>query len=116
MKNNYILRLESELKRVLSDIIQNELRKDVGMLTITDVELTNDYSYLTVYYTVLDKRDKKKAFEGLNASKKFLRTSLASRVTMKRSPELIFKYDDTYENAKRIEELLAEIKKETPNN
>ena len=111
MKNNHILRLESDIKRVLSDTIQNELKKDVGLLTITDTDLTNDYSYLTVYYTVLDGRDKKKAREGLEDSKKFLRGAIASRVTMKRIPELVFKYDETYENAKRIEELLEQIKK-----
>ena len=111
MKNNHILRLESDTKRILSDIIQNELKKDVGLLTITDTDLTNDYSYLTVYYTVLNARDKKKAREGLEDSKKFLRSSIASRVTMKRIPELVFKYDETYENAKRIEELLEQIKK-----
>ena len=65
MKNNHILRLESDIKRILSDVIQNELKKDVGLLTITDTDLTNDYSYLTVYYTVLNARDKKKAREGL---------------------------------------------------
>ena len=116
MKTNHILQLESLIKRNVSDLIQNELRKNVGLVTVTDVDLTSDYSYCTIYYTVLDPKDKKKAFEGLNASRKFFRSALASRITMKRSPELSFKYDDSYEKGARIEELLESIKKETPNN
>lgn len=115
MKTNHVLRLESEAKRILSNVIQNELRKDVGLLTITDTDLTNDYSYLKVYYTVFNSKDKKKADEGLNASKKFLRGALASRLSMKRIPELIFVYDDSYERGERIEQILREIKEKENN-
>ena len=110
MKSKHLLRLESEAKRILSSVIQNELRKDVGLLTITDTDLTSDYSYLKVYYTVFDSKDKKKAYEGLNASKKYLRGALASRLSMKRIPELVFVYDDSYEKGERIEQILREIK------
>lgn len=115
MKSNHILQLESLIKRVLSETIQNELKKNVGMVTITETDLTPDYSYCTVYYTVLDTKDKKRAFEGLNASKKFLRGAIASRVSMRRIPELNFKYDDSYEKGARIEELLRQIKEQENN-
>jgi len=120
MKSNHILQLETLIKRNLSEIIQNELKKDVGFVTITDVSLTPDYSYCTVYYTVLSRLDKKKAFEGLNASKAFLRSAIASRVTMRRAPQLVFSYDNSFENGQRIDDLLEEIKvkeqNKTPNN
>ena len=115
MKSKHILQLESLIKRVLSECVQNDLQKNVGLLTITDTNLTSDYSYCTVYYTVLDAKDKKRAYEGLNASKKYLRGVVASRVSMKRIPELIFKYDDSYERGARIEEILRELKEKENN-
>lgn len=83
--------------------------KNVGLVTITDCDLTSDYSYVRVYYTVLDPKDKKKAYEGLNASKKFLRGAIASAVSMRRIPDPIFIYDDSYEKGQRIDELLREL-------
>jgi len=116
MKSNYLLKLESSLKRALSDIIANEVKKNIGFVTITDVDLTSDLSFLTVYYTVLSGKDKKKAKEGLEASKGYIRTSLVNKVSMRKAPELTFKYDETYEKAQRIDELIEQIHNEkTPN-
>lgn len=109
MKSNYILRLESSIKRALSDIIRNEIKKNIGLVTVTDVSITTDLSFLTVYYTVLSIKDKKKAKEGLDELKGFIRTELVNRVSMRKAPSLIFKYDESTEKAKRIEELLEEI-------
>ena len=110
MKNNYILRLESSIKRTLSDIINFEVKNNIGFVTITDCDLLPDLSRLTVYYTVLSSKDKKKAKEGLEGSKKFIRTALCGRVEMRKAPEVVFKYDDSYENGSRIDELLESIK------
>ncbi|MCB9498532.1 MAG: 30S ribosome-binding factor RbfA [Bacillales bacterium] len=112
MNNNYLLKTESSIKRTLSDIIQNEVKNNIGFVTITDVSLTSDYSYLTVYYTVLSMKDKKKAKEGLESSKGFIRTALASRVKMRKVPEIVFKLDTSYDNASRIEDLIKEIHKD----
>ena len=116
MKSNYILRLESSLKRALSDIINFEVKNNIGFVTITDCDLTVDLGRLTVYYTVLSGKDKKKAKEGLEGSKKFIRTSLCSKVQMRKAPELVFKYDESYETGSRIEQLLEEIKKNETQN
>ncbi len=111
MKSNYLLRLESSIKRALSDIINFEVKNNIGLVTITDCELTQDLSFLTVFYTVLSEKDKKKAKEGLESSKGFIRSTLVSKVSMRKAPEIIFKYDNSYANGSRIEELLEEIKR-----
>lgn len=116
MKSNYLLRLESNIKRALSDIINFEVKNNIGLVTITDCEITSDLEYLTVFYTVLNDKDKKKAKEGLENSKGFIRTSLVKKVSMRKAPNITFKYDQSYENGNRIDALLEEIKKnEMPN-
>jgi len=111
VKSNFLLRLESQYKRVISDIINNELKKDIGLVTITSCDITTDLEYLTVFYTVLSKYDNKKAREGLDNVKGFIRSQLASRVKSRKTPQLIFKLDDSFEQARHIEELLESIKK-----
>jgi len=111
VKSNFLLRLESQYKRVISDIINNELQKDIGLVTITSCDITSDLEYLTVYYTVLSKYDNKKAREGLEQVKGFIRSSIASRVKARKTPQLIFKLDDSYNQERHIEELLESLKK-----
>ncbi|MBP5342794.1 30S ribosome-binding factor RbfA [bacterium] len=110
MKSNYLLRLESSIKRALSEILNFEVKNNIGLVTVTECSITSDLEYLTVYYTVLSDKDKKRAREGLESSKGFIRSSLASKVQMRKVPNLIFKYDDSYQNRSRIEELLKEAK------
>ncbi len=116
MKSNYILRLESNIKKAISDIVNFEVKNNIGLVTITDCEVTTDLEYLTVYYTVLSNKDRKKAKEGLDNSKGFIRSSLAKKVSMRKVPNITFKYDESYETGNRIDSLLEEIKKkEMPN-
>ena len=106
---NKISHLESQSKRVLSDIIQNEVKEDLGFITITDCHLTKDLSFLYVYFTILNKEELDKVLKGLERAKGFIRTSLVNRVAMRKAPELIFKYDETYEKGAKIENLLRQI-------
>lgn len=110
--NNHFDRLKSSIKRTVSDIISNEVKNNIGFVTVTDVDLTSDYSYLTIYYTVLSDKDKKRAREGLEASKSFIRYTLVNRVQMRKAPELLFKLDTLYEQGKRIDAILEEISKD----
>ena len=49
-----VKRLEGIIRKDVSDIIQFDLKDpDVGFVTITDVRLSNDHSYATVYVTFL---------------------------------------------------------------
>ncbi len=110
MKNNYILRLESAILRAMSEIVNYEVKNNIGLVSITACDITSDLEFLTVYYTVLSEKDKKRAREGLESSKGFIRTSLCSKVKMRKAPKITFKYDVSMENGNRIEQLLEEIK------
>ena len=84
--------------------------KSIGFITITEVRLTRDLSYLTVYYTILGQDAKKDAAKkALDRSKAFIRTTLAHRVNMRKSPNLVFKYDESLEYGNRIEQGLKKV-------
>ncbi|MFK5883572.1 MAG: 30S ribosome-binding factor RbfA [Candidatus Izemoplasma sp.] len=106
-------RLESTIQRTLSDIIMHDVKDSgIGFITITEIRLTNDYSYLTIYYTILGKDTKKEAArKALERSKPYIRRQLAHRVTMRKTPALIFKYDSSLEYGNRIEAGLKKVMK-----
>jgi ribosome-binding factor A len=104
-------RLETTIQRTLTDIYRREVKDDsIGFLTITDVRLTNDLSFLTVYYTILGSDNKKAAAtKALERSKNFVRSRLAQRVKMRKSPNLIFKYDESLDYGNKISQGLKEV-------
>lgn len=79
-------------------------------MTITEVRLTNDYSYLTVYYTILGAENKRAAAnKALERSAKFVRSRLAHRVKMRKVPNLVFKYDESLDYGNKIQQGLKKV-------
>lgn len=105
------LRLESTLQRALSEIFMRDIKdKSIGFITITEVRLTRDLSYLTVFYTILGQDAKKEAAKkAIDRSKAFIRTTLAHKVEMRKIPVLIFKYDESLDYGNRIEQGLKAV-------
>ena len=105
------LRLESTIQRTLTEIFMREVKdKSIGFITITEVRLTRDLGYLTVYYTILGQDAKKDAAKrAIERSKAFIRSTLAHRVNMRKSPVLVFKYDESLDYGNRIEQGLKKV-------
>jgi ribosome-binding factor A len=103
--------LQTIILRTLADIYRRDVKDDaIGFLTITDVKLTNDYSYLTIYYTILGQEPKRiAAKKALERSKGFVKKQLAHRVKMRKVPELIFKYDESLDYGNKIEQGLKKV-------
>lgn len=103
--------LETDVQRVLSDIIQNDIKDNLGFITITDVKITNELSYMYAYYTIYGNENvienTKKALERANG---YIKNQIAKRVKMRKVPELVFKYDKSYETGKRVDEIIRNIK------
>lgn len=106
-------RIESSIKKELAPIISNRLNDpSLSFVSITDVQLTNDMSFAYIFVSFLQEKDKEKGMEALVKAKGTLRTEIAKLLTTRRTPQLIFKLDESLEKGNRIEEILAEIKTE----
>lgn len=103
-------RLESNALRELSIILSRDTRNDLlHKVTITEVRITRDLSYATVFYTCLNDSEKEKTFAALEESKGYLRKSLAQKLTCRKMPELIFKYDEALAYGNHINEVLSKL-------
>src|SRR5690554_1247455 len=103
-------KIASLILKDVSDIIQYEVKSpDIGFITVTGVEVTNDYSYAKIFVSFLDKKNIEKRFEALQRVKGFVRSSLAKKMSIYKVPELIFVLDISYEQGEKIEKILKEI-------
>jgi ribosome-binding factor A len=106
-------RLEGIIRKNLSEIIQFEVKDpNIGFVTITDVKVTNDHSFATVYVTFIGATNRKEAIASLERAKGFIRSELSQRLDIRRCPDLIFKIDTAEDNARHIDEILEKIHKE----
>ncbi len=107
-------RVNEEIRKALSQIIDYEVKNPnvTGMISVTKVKVTPDLKYAKVYVSILNAKDNKQTLEGLKESSGFMRSSLAKKVNLRITPELVFEYDDSIEHGERIDSLLREIKKQ----
>ena len=80
----------------------------VGMISITDVEMSRDLQYATVFFTVYG-APADEAFVGLSKAAGFIRRQLGRKLKMRRVPELRFKQDGSLAQGDKIERLLQKI-------
>ena len=88
-----------------------------AMVTFTDVEVTDDLKYATIFYSVLG-NDKQKADTDRFLAKiqKRVQFQIGRLLNIKVIPEIQFKFDSSIERGMRIEQLLKDISgKDTEN-
>ena len=104
-------RLAEQIRRELSNVIQMQIRDPrLGMVTVSAVELSRDYSVAKVFFTVFEEdkvQDSKKVLEG---SAGFLRKHLASQLSMRSLPRLTFSHDESVERGRRISSLIDDAR------
>ncbi|MBI2291776.1 MAG: 30S ribosome-binding factor RbfA [Betaproteobacteria bacterium] len=104
------LRIAEQIQRELAGLIRLELKDPrVGMVTLTDVEVTADYAHAKVFFTTLGTSDQiAVATAGLNHAAGFLRHELGQRIKLRSIPQLHFIYDESVERGVRLSRLIDE--------
>jgi ribosome-binding factor A len=108
-------RVREELARALTREVSDPRLSHV---VITRVEMPDDLQMARVLVRLTigaeDPVARKKLMAGLVAASGLLRKRVGQSVGLRRAPELRFQYDEGQDASLRVEELLQEIKKETP--
>lgn len=102
-------RVSAELRRELGSLVHAAVR-DHGLpsVSVSDVEVTRDLDWATVWITALRPEDSKEAMSALKDMAKEFRRELSKGSRMRRVPELRFKYDESVDLGERVERLLRE--------
>ncbi|HZS80658.1 MAG TPA: 30S ribosome-binding factor RbfA [Herbaspirillum sp.] len=105
------LRVADQIQRDLSEIIAFELKDPrVGMITITEVQVTPDYTHAKIFFTTLkdDRQAIQNTLTGLSKASGFLRGELGRRLTIHTLPDLHFVHDDSTVRGMEMSRLIDE--------
>lgn len=105
-------RISQQMLRDISIFVNEELSDHTpALITFTQVRISKDLRYATVYYSVLDRKPGDfTATAFLDRNKKRIRKHVGGGLNMRHIPEIAFKFDPSVEEGLKIEQLLNEIK------
>ena len=107
-------RVGEQMKKELGDIISRKIKDPrIGFVTVTDVQVTGDLQQAKVYISVLgDEEQRENTLKGLAKAKGFIRTEIGQRIRLRKTPELIFEFDESMAYGNRINSLIHELQRE----
>lgn len=108
------LRVGQEIQKVIANAIeQGEVRSEEiakAFITITNVIMSPDLKYATVYLTTLNGKNLGVVLEQLDADKWLFKKLVANKLKLRFTPEINFRADDTFDEVERINKLMHDPK------
>src|SRR6185312_16353404 len=104
-----LLRVNELVKRELSGIIAREINFDSAIVTINQVDVTNDLKNAHVFVSVLGAESEESVMKKLEEHRVTLQAELAKHVVLKYTPHLVFHPDHSIERGTRVIEIMQEL-------
>ena len=116
MSNRRQRQVAELLHQEISLLIQRQVRDPrLGLVTVTDVDVTPDLRLAHIYVSVMGGDDEvKQALAGLKSATGFFRHELGGALSLRFIPELSFRLDKSLEQGLHIDQLLDSLHTEAP--
>lgn len=105
------LRVGELIRHALAEMLtRGEIYDDVlasHLVTIPEVRMSPDLRLASIYVMPLGGKDVKPVLAALERNKKYIRGEIAQQVNLKFAPDIRFMADESFDEADRIERLLA---------
>ncbi len=107
---NRTRRIAEEIRKVVSSMLISGIKdpRINSMVSVTDVEVTNDLSYAYVYVSILG-GDEESTLKGLKSACSYIRREVSRNVKLRHTPEIIFKVDDSIKNGMYMSDLIKKV-------
>lgn len=105
-------RLSGEMKKVIAYIVRDQLNdpRISDMLSITDVEVTDDLRYAKVYVSVYGSRENASStLDALNYAKGYIRREMGKQLKIRYVSELTFVLDNSIVNGIEMSKLIEKV-------
>ena len=114
MKEERLKQLESMMRQKIDIIIRSELSDPrLALMSIVEIKLSKELDNASIYVSHPgDDETRKAVVKILQTASKFIEKNLARATRLRRTPNLVFKLDNTLAQAARIDQLLETIKSE----
>jgi ribosome-binding factor A len=95
----------------LSDLIRTRMKDPrVGFASITEVEVSADLRHAKVFVSVMgDKMEQRATLAALDHASGFLRHELAQRLTIRYTPEIVFRLDESIARGVHMIDLINQV-------
>ena len=122
-KNNFVrsqrqLKVGEELRHLISNALVRGSFYDEHIennyITITEVSVSPDLKNAKVYVMPLGGENKIDVLNSLNKATGRLKKIISSKISLRQIPKLIFSIDESFDDAKKINDILGKIKNKKP--
>lgn len=111
-KRTRLYRVGDQIQMELAYLIDREIKDPrLGVVTITEVEVSNDLSHAQVFVAFREDNEKliKESLQVLHHASGFLRRRLGKAMNIRHIPELHFHHDNSQQRGEKIDALLRDI-------
>lgn len=109
-------RINEEVKKVVSSLIQNEIKDPrlTAMISVTSVEVTRDLGYAKVFVSIFanSKEEKEENLKALKSASGFVRREVGRKVKLRVTPQIIFELDESIDYGMKIDGLIRKAKEQ----
>ncbi|QLP97132.1 MAG: 30S ribosome-binding factor RbfA [Rhodoblastus sp.] len=109
-----MLRVAELIRHAVAEMLSRGVVEDdvlaSHVVTVPGVKMSPDLKLATIYVMPLGGKDTDAVLKALERHKKFMRGEIAHRINMKFAPDLRFRMDESFDNASKIDALLASPK------
>ena len=105
------------MREEIATFLANDVKdpRILGLVTVTAVEVSRDLRHAKVFLSVLGSESQRAAtFEGLADLAAHLRGRVGRALRLRVAPEIEFRNDESVAHAAKIEQLLAQVRRELP--
>jgi ribosome-binding factor A len=101
------------LVEMISELLREQIQDPrVATVTLTGAKVSKDLRHARMYFTILGgQADKREVLAGLRSATGFIRSRVGRELKLRYVPTLEFFYDESEDEAARIDELLKQVQK-----
>jgi ribosome-binding factor A len=108
-------RVGDQIRQEISELLSRGAVHDpgIGFITLTRVKVSPDLQVARVYYTSMgDPKARRETEKALERATPFFRRQVGSRLSLRRVPEIEFRFDESIGHQDRIEQILRDLHEE----
>ena len=114
MASRHLLRIASQLKFLISTVLQRDLHDPrLGFITVISVEPTEDYKEAKVTVSILGSTgERSRTLRALEDARGFIQRKIGKHLHLRHTPQLRFVIDEEQERWEHLDDLIARTKED----
>lgn len=111
-----VARVAELIKREVSNMLLHEIKDDrvgTGMVSVTEVVVSGDLQHARIFVSIYGTEEARtETMAGLEAATGFVRREIGQRLSLRRTPEVLFQEDRSFERGIKVLSLLNQLSAE----